>query len=121
MSTDYRKFKRIHFIAHASIDYLQQQHEVVVHDLSLKGVHFDPVAVLDIPANVEIDMQLHLDSNPKNDISMTLEIVRSTKHGYSGKWIEIDGDSFSRLTRLLTLNLGSSEQVEREIHELFLG
>jgi hypothetical protein len=116
MKTERRQFERVSFISSLSINDGQHQSVAQVLDLSLKGIHFSKPDNCQISLDNQIEIVLHLDSD--HDIFMNVSLIRQTQHGFSGYWNEIDGESFTRLKRLLVLNLGSEELIEREVKDL---
>lgn len=111
-----RDFSRIHFEVPATLHSREQQWETRLSDISLHG------ALVERPAGWEAeDGQLYrLDVHLNEEI--TLHMDAEVAHA-DGQWIgfrchDIDVDSITHLRRLVELNLGDPELVERELSAL---
>lgn len=117
ISNDRRKFKRISFISNATLINGNQQYDIQIIDLSLKGIHFCCDANIDL-SDSSYQVILYLDDAHQKVISMNVTLSHHQANRYGGCWQQIDVDSFSNLKKLLTLNLGSDELITRELSEL---
>jgi len=114
--THQRDFSRISFDVAASISDRQQSWETRLIDISMHG------ALIQLPENFtpEQDQPLglivHLEGGP--DISMVVEIAHQETHELGLNCHDIDVDSITHLRRLVELNLGDPELLERELSAL---
>lgn len=111
-----RQFSRIAFDATATVDQAERQWKVKVIDLSLKGVLIEDHPEEKVDANVPVTIAVALDG----DVTITIPChwVHSEANHSGFKCDHIDLDSISHLRRLVELNLGSEELLERELSNL---
>lgn len=117
MNQERRQYSRIAFHAPAQLILGERHIDVVVLDLSLKG------ALIRLPADTAVDadapcvLQLCLD-DMGDEIRMEAKISH-VNEGYAGLACQsIDLDSVTHLRRLVELNLGSEELLQRELSAL---
>nr|WP_301289302.1 PilZ domain-containing protein [Natronocella acetinitrilica] len=113
---DRRSFSRVMF---ESAGVLQSGHyplEVQVQDLSLNG------ALLALPAHATLTdgarCRLDIPLSADVEISMQLELVHQNGNLAGFHCLEIDLDSMSHLRRLVELNTGDTELLQRELADL---
>ncbi len=115
-SPERRAFKRIPFDADTQIRQGTHAWSVVLVDLSLKGL------LIEEPFSWEIDTQAPASATVILDGDTTIHMEvrwRHSEHKQVGFECEhIDIDSISHLRRLIELNLGDSEILERELSAL---
>ncbi|MDP4529830.1 PilZ domain-containing protein [Alkalimonas delamerensis] len=113
---DNRRFHRIAFQGPASLHLGKQHYETTLLDLSLKGALVTRPETL--PEHVQ-QMELHF---PLQDSQLSIQMLVSIAHqreNLLGLHCEkIDLDSISHLKRLVQLNLGDDQLLERELSEL---
>ncbi|WP_397451290.1 PilZ domain-containing protein [Pseudomonas sp. NA-150] len=116
---DRRRFKRIAFDAKTELSQGQNHWSVQLVDLSLKGLliqrpepwHGNP----ELP--FEVDIQLSDDVDVRMDVQLSHE-----QNGQLGfVCLHIGLDSISHLRRLIELNLGDMQELEREMRALVEG
>lgn len=111
-----RHFSRVVFDAQTSISQNGESWPVELIDLSLKG------ALIQQPENFDIDRSaaLTLDIHLTEDSSIIMQVQwRHSEHGQVGLVCRsIDIDSISHLRRLVELNLGDADLLERELDAL---
>lgn len=111
-----RQFSRIPFDVSATLRRQQQQWETCLIDISLHG------ALVKVPADFQCDndeaMQLtvHLEGGP--DIHMDVLVAHQERKQIGLRCRDIDVDSITCLRRLVELNLGDPELLERELSAL---
>lgn len=117
MSDERRHYSRIAFHAPAQLTLPDRDLDVVVLDLSLKG------ALARLPADVQLSdgtpctLCVHLDE--EGDLIRMETRVTHVEGRYAGlSCHSIDLDSVTHLRRLVELNLGSEELLERELSAL---
>ena len=117
MAEERRQYSRIAFRAPARLVFPDYSLDAVVIDLSLKG------ALIRLPADARIEEDipctLHVRLGEFNDqISMDTRIAH-VEGRYAGiLCLAIDLDSVTHLRRLVELNLGSADLLERELSAL---
>jgi hypothetical protein len=112
-----RHYSRIAFHAPAQLVLLDRNIDVVVLDLSLKG------ALVRLPADIHIvddtPCTLHVRLDEMGDQICMETRVTHVEGRYAGLACHsIDLDSVTHLRRLVELNLGSEELLERELSAL---
>jgi pSer/pThr/pTyr-binding forkhead associated (FHA) protein len=111
-----RQFSRIPFDVSATLQTKQQSWETDLIDISLHG------ALIKAPRTFEADQEqlyqlaIHLESGP--DICMDVLIAHHENEALGLHCKDIDVDSIAHLRRLIELNLGNPELLERELSAL---
>ena len=120
VNTEKRQFSRIAFDAAVMIENDEQQWQSKLLDISLKG------ALVLIPDNWSsknsdgYKLSFYLDNTDiKIDMDVTLAHTENNHIGFHCKHINID--SVTSLKRLIELNLGDEELLNREISKLVTG
>lgn len=119
MTEERRHHSRIAFHAPATLSFVEHRTEVVILDLSLKG------ALIRLPADALVEpgtcciLHVHLnETESSNEIDMEARIAH-VEGRYAGLLcLAIDLDSVTHLRRLVELNLGDPELLERELSAL---
>jgi len=113
---DRRQFSRVLFDAWVELRQGDKQWNAAIVDLSLKGL------LVEEPADWVIDDQQPLHAAIQLDASASIQMkvrCRHTERGQIGFECEhIDIDSISNLRRLVELNLGDAELLERQLGAL---
>lgn len=113
---DRRRFTRVHFDAECEVHYQGGAIVMQLVDISLRGVllRFDHKLSLDIGGEAEVNIYL------ANDVLIRmktqLNYAQPPNYGFFVK--EIDLESMSHLRRLLELNLGDENLLERELEHM---
>lgn len=113
---DQRDFSRVHFEVSAMLHLGEEHWDTQLSDISLHG------ALIQRPKDWEprsgslyrLDIQL----NPDVTISMDVHVAHSSDELLGLTCDDIDVDSITHLRRLVELNLGDAELVERELSAL---
>lgn len=115
-STDKRKFQRIFYNAQAELSNGESTWKCQIRDLSLKGCLLNFCGAW----QGEIDGLYTLSFDLSNDISITMSVLVSHVIGDNAgfKCEHIDIESITALRRLVELNLGNSELLERDLASL---
>jgi len=113
---DRRKFHRVVFKAPATVTTPGGRRPTRILDISLKGVLLEDPAGWP-PETGTCDIELPLDD--KHHIRMAGRVVRRANGLMGFEWVNIDVDSLTDLRRLLELNLGSDELINRDLSNLF--
>lgn len=112
-----RRYSRIQFDSPVLFVVADRRIEGILIDISLKGalVRIDPHQIPSLGTSGILHINLHETEN-RIDIDMLVKHVEGDKAGLLCKSIDID--SVTHLTRLVELNLGSHELLERELSAL---
>ncbi len=112
--SELRNYRRIPFHTTATIIWAQEQFPCELIDLALRGAllqthHEVPIKVSE-RARVEIEL-----ANSQLKLSFGVELIHREQNQYGFLFIDADDESLAHLRRLLELNLGDDEQVDREL------
>jgi len=118
VSDDRRDFRRLPFEADVELEHRGREIEATLLDISLKGFL---ITVSDVDIDLEPGERVYStirleDQGP--EIQFDARAVHRQQSAIGFEWVEIDDDSFSHLRRLLELNFGDPEKIERELEEL---
>nr|WP_320050953.1 PilZ domain-containing protein [uncultured Desulfuromonas sp.] len=110
-----RHYARVNFVEHAHLNCAGQQRDVTLHDISLKG------ALLELPEPLEnslIGLSCHLslrlaDSTIVLDFDAQIAHLNGTTMGMT--FTAMDSDCMTHLRRLLELNTGNPDEIDREL------
>ncbi|OQW78709.1 MAG: pilus assembly protein PilZ [Proteobacteria bacterium ST_bin11] len=113
---DKRRFHRIFYHTGAVLTGLGKDYPCKIIDLSLRGCLLD----LEEPLAGQADALYSLKFDLSEEISITMEVsaTHAEDNRVGFKCLHIDIDSISSLRRLVELNLGDSELLERELAAL---
>lgn len=113
---DQRKFGRIPFGSRVILECENRMVHGSLHDLSLKGAK---VALNDELAMEESESCLFvLELSAGIKLTFRARVIHCEGQTVGLKFTESDPESFAHLLRLMELNTGDSEQVERELNQL---
>lgn len=119
MTDERRKYSRIAFHSPARLVFPDRTLDVLVVDLSLKG------ALIRLPPAQSIEnysvcmLHVHLNEGEINDnISMEARVAHCNGEQAGLLCLTIDIDSVTHLRRLVELNLGDTDLLERELSHL---
>ncbi|MBF7142994.1 MULTISPECIES: PilZ domain-containing protein [Pseudomonas] len=113
---DRRRFKRIAFDALTTLTQGNQQWEVTLLDLSLKGLLVSRPA--DWAADPALPFAVAITLGEDAPIAMEAELRHDNNGQLGFQCTHIDLDSISHLRRLVELNLGDEAELERELSAL---
>jgi len=115
-SNHQRRFSRIPFDVGATLKDEQHSWETSLLDISLHGALIrTPDAFEAVPAQ-SYQLAVHLEGGP--DICMDVEVAHQENEELGLNCKDIDVDSITHLRRLVELNLGDPELLERELSAL---
>lgn len=112
-----RRFQRVSFQATAFLDISSGQHEGNILDMSLKGALFQPSKPWQGAVGETCKLTVPLREG-EEIIQMDGEITHFRNGCLGIKCREIDLDSITHLRRLVELNLGEEELLQRELSAL---
>lgn len=122
MDTNKRRFQRIPFDAHISLTIDEQDTTITgsLHDISLKGALIEVAD--DFPALAE-NAQGELTISPDQgdiELKLTVQVAYrlAQRHAYGLNVLSLDVDSAAHLKRLVEVNLGNEESLQRELSNL---
>ena len=113
---DKRSFHRIFYNAEAVLEGEGVRHARKIVDLSLKGCLLEFSESWQADEDTLYTLSLYLTSEISIVMTVSLKRTAGTQLGFQCRHIDID--SISRLRRLVELNLGDSELLERELAAL---
>ncbi len=116
MKEQRRSFQRIPFDADTSVSQGERSWKVELIDVSLNGILFKQPSEWSIHPGQPLSIRMRLNDN--SHIDMETQLVHNTKTEVGCHCLHIDLDSITQLKRLIELNLGSDEFVERELSAL---
>lgn len=111
-----RPFSRIHFNAPAQLTLGSQTYEAEVLDLSLKGALFEWPATHPVKVDTKISVDIRL--SDQVDIFMQGRVAHQESGRLGIDCQSIDLESIQHLRRLIELNIGDADAMERELCEL---
>ncbi|GAA6135501.1 PilZ domain-containing protein [Oceaniserpentilla sp. 4NH20-0058] len=114
--SEHRNFTRVAFDADTSVSQGNHKWPVELIDVSLNGVLFKQPEVWNIHPGNPLVISIHLAD--RTHIKMEARLVHITPKFVGCKCIHIDLDSITLLKRLIELNVGSDEFLERELTAL---
>lgn len=115
-SEDRRRFHRILFDADAAVTCDDQRFDCKIIDLSLKGAHIQLSDPRQISLGSTCELTINLSEQTNIGMQATISHINGEKLGLQCRNIDID--SISNLRRLMELNLGNSDLLEREFAAL---
>ena len=117
MQQERRRFSRIHFDAASEVRTAEQRWSVQLIDISFKGLLAHTDSELPLATGTDVEIDIHLAGN---DLVITMPAtLRHHHNGYLGFQAgNMDIDSVSHLRRLVELNLGDEQLLERELDHL---
>ncbi|PQP02929.1 PilZ domain-containing protein [Pseudomonas frederiksbergensis] len=114
--SDRRRFKRITFNAQTELSQNGQRWPVQLLDLSLKGMLIQRPEPWLGDASQPFSADIHL--NPETEIRMDVQLAHNDYGQLGFVCLHIGLDSIEHLRRLIELNLGDPEELERELGAL---
>lgn len=115
--TEKRHYERVSFVEQAQVHCGDNSYPCMVIDLSLKGtlVEFTQQSVPKLCQDQQCEISLQLEGS---DITLRFEATATHTHLHTigFKFERMDSDSMTHLRRLLELNTGNPEEIDREIN-----
>ncbi len=112
-----RQFTRILFSISAEIEIEEKTYSVSIHDISLNGA-----LVTAIQSEESLKGKLgtlhFVLSDKESEVTMNIAVVHEEKDETGLQCNAIDIDSVTHLRRLVELNLGDSDQLNKELSQL---
>ncbi|MFQ5487637.1 MAG: PilZ domain-containing protein [Gammaproteobacteria bacterium] len=120
-SQEKRRFSRIPFHTHTLIVGPERSWESHLIDISLKGALVEKPEDWRGTHGDRFILEIELGNNADVIISMDVQAVHIEEGQIGCECLDIDVDSISHLKRLLELNLGNADLLERELSALWHG
>jgi len=111
-----RHFRRIPFRSHSQVRCPRKTHEAELLDISLRGALFRIDAGPEIPLHTLCDLTVDF-SGCDIHLQFSGELVHREENRYGFRLGTTDLDSFTHLRRLLELNTGDPEEINRELFD----
>ena len=112
-----RHFTRILFSIKAQLTIDSIAYHVSIHDISLNGVLITAVKSEQSLKGKQGTLRFSL-SDDESEVTMDIDVVHEHDDETGLQCNAIDIDSVTHLRRLIELNLGDSEQLNKELSEL---
>lgn len=114
--SEHRQFTRIEFDADTRVSQGEDVWSVELMDISLNGVLFKQPNNWLINPGKPLFVNIHL--SDQSIIKMECQLVHTTEDEVGCQCKHIDLDSITLLKRLIELNVGSEDMLERELSAL---
>lgn len=116
--TEMRNYRRIPFHTTAAILLDEHQADCELVDIALRGALVEAKENIPLLIGDHARVQIEL-PNAELNLTFGVELIHRQEELYGFLFIDADDESLAHLRRLLELNLGDGEQVDREfIHWL---
>jgi hypothetical protein len=116
-NTERRQFQRISFDAPVELTQGSLKATSEVIDISLKGI-----LVKSISEHVNLDQPIHIHIHLSEEAVIVMTAVLTHQQNINGalafRWTQVDIESMSHLRRLLELNTGNADLIDRELNRL---
>ena len=117
MGQERREFHRILFQKAVTLN-CGVERETHLIDISLKGVLIETPEGNNYEMGTSCSLTIPLSDDGSESIEMTATLAHHENGHLGFAWQDIDVESFSHLRRLLELNTGDSEAINRELSAL---
>lgn len=117
LNTEKRQFSRIAFDAPVTIRAGDKIWKSKLMDISLKGALILTPENWEKKVNTNFELSIQLDESD-HEIDMEVKLVHSGEDRIGFQCVHIDLDSISNLKRLVELNLGNEDLLERELSSM---
>lgn len=120
VSDDRRRFERLPFESDVMLVKNEEREQLELQDISLKGFLVSSPEKLDLVKNDEVRALIQLGNVGEDDpvIDLLAEVKHVGDEGVGAKWREIDGESFTHLSRLLKFNFDEPDRLLKEFDAL---
>ncbi len=110
-----RQFRRINFDTEASIRIEAGSYPCKLVDLALQGALFTSEQELPLESGDQCQLIIKLSASQLT-LEFTAELIHQRGHFYGFIFLSEDAETMAHLRRLLELNFGSGEEVDREFY-----
>ena len=116
--TEFRNYSRIPFQTTATILWAHEKFPCELVDLALRGALLQAHKQVPIETGAHAQVEIEL-ANSELKLTFGVKLIHREQNQYGFLFVDADVDSLAHLRRLLELNLGDGEEVDREfIHWL---
>ena len=113
-----RRFTRVAFVNHVTLNKGEQQWDGTVIDISFNGILVSSDASINVTdSDPIIGATIHFENGDR--INARLALAHHNGKFYGFKFHEIDSDSLTHLRGIIEYNLGDGHTCERELLTLF--
>jgi hypothetical protein len=109
-----RNFQRIPFTTNADILIKNKKHKGELLDISLKGALIQGTGHIPLEMGSRCELTIHL-LETTIVLNFEADLVHSKENRLGFKFVSEDTETAMHLRRLLELNIGSSDEIEKEI------
>lgn len=113
-----RRFHRAHFDAEVSLSFDGGIQHTILLDCSINGAQVKRQPGWELAMGTEVGLVWNLDTELEDAIRMQTEVAWISDATLGLRCLYIDIDSISHLRRMLELNLGDAELLERDLEHL---
>lgn len=113
---DRRQFSRVVLDWPVEIVYQQKQWPALLIDLSFRGALLN-CEHLQVEANTLVHVHIHIPQSQK-DLQLEAKVVRHSGSIYALQIDSLDIESMSELRRMIELNIGNDDLLQRELEQL---
>lgn len=113
-----RHFHRATFNTEVQLTFNNSTQKSTILDCSIKGAKIERQVDWDLPIGASVELVWTLDLEQQEAIRMQTEVARISPTSLGLRCLHIDIDSISHLRRLLELNLGDTDLLERDLEHL---
>ncbi len=114
MDENRRNFSRVKFNSKAYLNFDNSHEQVDLIDISLKGALVSSKHTLEIDSDNPCTFELHL-SDSEIVMNISAVIVYKREENLGLKFDNIDLESMIHLRRLVELNVGNPDQIQKEL------
>lgn len=118
ITDDHRRFHRANLNTQITLTFQDRPHATNILDCSIKGARVERQPDWDIPMGTKVELIWPLDPQQGQAIQMQTEVAWLSDTSLGLRCLHIDIDSISHLRRLLELNLGDADLLERDLEHL---
>ena len=112
-----RQFTRILFSINATLSIEDNDYPISIHDISLKGALVTQTKSQQSLMG-KLGLLTFMLSDGESEVTMNIAVVHEDEDEIGLQCNAIDIDSVTHLRRLVELNLGDSEQLNKELSQL---
>jgi len=116
-SNEARRFTRVDFSIAANVKAGAQQFVGSVENLSLKGMFL--VTDKTLPVDEDVEITIALNNQLENGLIIDAKVARVANDGIAFVFDKIEFDTYVHLKRLIELNTGDADMMDKETENLF--
>jgi len=109
-----RIFSRVRFVAKVQINYDSRVYDAKMLDISLKGTLIESGTDIFLEKTKQCKIKLCL-MNPDVTLNFDSELIYQDSKNLGFKFLRVDNTTMMHLRRLLELNIGDSDTIQKEL------